>query len=439
MTFNDQSFKIKLVNILIAIIPITYIIGNSLLNANILLLILFCILMFRFEILERKFHLIDKIVLILFTYIFFNGLYNNFYNTNLSETAEANLILKKTIFYFKFLFLYFVLTFLIEKKLIFFKFIFFSFGLCCLFVSIDIIIQYFFNKDLFGFEKSGRKLAGPFGDEYIAGSYIQRFFLFLPYSLLLFSNLDIKKKNFINFIVLIFCILGVVLAGNRMPLVLALLILALLFFYEKSFRYLLFILAVIAVSGFSVLMKSDLGFNKNYNSFAMHGLRIIKYFDSKINNKEIGKTNVWIKEIESGILTWKKAKYFGGGIKSFYWNCSNIDREKMLKFVTKNGRVNCNSHPHNYYLHIISELGIFGLTIILFLFTSVVLKSLFVIHGSNPIYLKSLLVPFFIIFLIEIFPLKTSGSFFTTTNATFLFIIMSFIVGLVENAKKYDK
>lgn len=439
MTFNDQSFKIKLVNILIAIIPITYIIGNSLLNANILLLILFCILMFRFEILERKFHLIDKIVLILFTYIFFNGLYNNFYNTNLSETAEANLILKKTIFYFKFLFLYFVLTFLIEKKLIFFKFIFFSFGLCCLFVSIDIIIQYFFNKDLFGFEKSGRKLAGPFGDEYIAGSYIQRFFLFLPYSLLLFSNLDIKKKNFINFIVLIFCILGVVLAGNRMPLVLALLILTLLFFYEKSFRYLLFILAVIAVSGFSVLMKSDLGFNKNYNSFAMHGLRIIKYFDSKINNKEIGKTNVWIKEIESGILTWKKAKYFGGGIKSFYWNCSNIDREKMLKFVTKNGRVNCNSHPHNYYLHIISELGIFGLTIILFLFTSVVLKSLFVIHGSNPIYLKSLLVPFFIIFLIEIFPLKTSGSFFTTTNATFLFIIMSFIVGLVENAKKYDK
>ena len=135
MTFNDQSFKIKLVNILIAIIPITYIIGNSLLNANILLLILFCILMFRFEILERKFHLIDKIVLILFTYIFFNGLYNNFYNTNLSETAEANLILKKTIFYFKFLFLYFVLTFLIEKKLIFFKFIFFSFGLCCLFPS----------------------------------------------------------------------------------------------------------------------------------------------------------------------------------------------------------------------------------------------------------------------------------------------------------------
>jgi len=439
MTFNDQSFKIKLVNILIAIIPITYIIGNSLLNANILLIILFCILMFRFEILERKFHLIDKIVLILFTYIFFNGLYNNFYNTNLSETAEANLILKKTIFYFKFLFLYFVLTFLIEKKLIFFKFIFFSFGLCCLFVSIDIIIQYFFNKDLFGFEKSGRKLAGPFGDEYIAGSYIQRFFLFLPYSLLLFSNLDIKKKNFINFIVLIFCILGIVLAGNRMPLVLALLILTLLFFYEKLFRYLLFILAVIAVSGFSVLMKSDLGFNKNYNSFAMHGLRIIKYFDSKINNKEIGKTNVWIKEIESGILTWKKAKYFGGGIKSFYWNCSNIDREKMLKFVTKNGRVNCNSHPHNYYLHIISELGIFGLTIILFLFTSVVLKSLFVIHGSNPIYLKSLLVPFFIIFLIEIFPLKTSGSFFTTTNATFLFIIMSFIVGLVENAKKYDK
>ena len=48
--------------------------------------------------------------------------------------------------------------------------------------------------------------------------------------------------------------------------------------------------------------------------------------------------------------------------------------------------------------------------------------------------------PFFIIFVIEIFPLKTTGSFFTTTNATFLFIILSFVVGLIELKKiKYDK
>ena len=47
-----------------------------------------------------------------------------------------------------------------------------------------------------------------------------------------------------------------------------------------------------------------------------------------------------------------------------------------------------------------------------------------------------ILVPFFIIFVLEIFPFKTTGSFFTTTNATFLFIILSFVVGLMEKKEK---
>jgi hypothetical protein len=44
-------------------------------------------------------------------------------------------------------------------------------------------------------------------------------------------------------------------------------------------------------------------------------------------------------------------------------------------------------------------------------------------------------MPFFIVFVLEIFPLKTTGSFFTTTNATFLFIILSFVVGLINKNK----
>ena len=52
---------------------------------------------------------------------------------------------------------------------------------------------------------------------------------------------------------------------------------------------------------------------------------------------------------------------------------------------------------------------------------------------------KKILIPFFIVFLVEIFPLKTSGSFFTSTNSTFLFIIISFIIGLIQAKKiKYE-
>ncbi len=46
-----------------------------------------------------------------------------------------------------------------------------------------------------------------------------------------------------------------------------------------------------------------------------------------------------------------------------------------------------------------------------------------------------MLLPFFILFIVEIFPFKTTGSFFTTTNATYLFILIPFIIGLTELKK----
>ena len=49
-----------------------------------------------------------------------------------------------------------------------------------LFVCLDIFYQFIFGKDIFGYETigPGRKLSGPFGDELIAGGYIQRFCIF---------------------------------------------------------------------------------------------------------------------------------------------------------------------------------------------------------------------------------------------------------------------
>ena len=45
-------------------------------------------------------------------------------------------------------------------------------------------------------------------------------------------------------------------------------------------------------------------------------------------------------------------------------------------------------------------------------------------------------------FVIEIFPLKTTGSFFTSQTGNFLFIILAFVVGLMELNKSrssYEK
>ena len=46
-----------------------------------------------------------------------------------------------------------------------------------------------------------------------------------------------------------------------------------------------------------------------------------------------------------------------------------------------------------------------------------------------------LFVPIFLTFLIEIFPLKSAGSFFTTGNATFIWLIISVLCSMTYSKK----
>ena len=99
------------------------------------------------------------------------------------------------------------------------------------------IVQFFFDKDIFGYvaTKNLRRLGGPFGDELIAGSFIQRFFIFSLYFVLLFISFN--KEKFYKFsllLIIAFSFIGIFLAGNRMPIILFLFILILFFLLEKN-------------------------------------------------------------------------------------------------------------------------------------------------------------------------------------------------------------
>ena len=120
-------------------------------------------------------------------------------------------------------------------------------------------------------------------------------------------------------------------------------------------------------------------------------------------------------------------KYIGGGIKNFRYYCHvrpNID--KNSKFI-------CNMHPHNYYLEILTETGILGLILILLVFVNILYLSFYKKYFSSSIIRNNnLIIPFLFLFIAEIFPIKSTGSFFTTGNTTFLFLIIGFLVALVR-------
>ena len=181
MTINKEFF----INILIITLPFSFIAGNLIINLNVLLIILFSLAFFGFKVFEKKLENVDKIIIIFFLYICINGIVNDYYNNDVS-----NIILLKSISYLRYLFLYFAIKFIVVNNIINYKYFFLSIGAACLFVTSDLFLQFIFKKDIFGYVVAdSRRLGGPFGDELIAGGFIQRFYIFSIYFVLLFLNL----------------------------------------------------------------------------------------------------------------------------------------------------------------------------------------------------------------------------------------------------------
>jgi len=97
----------------------------------------------------------------------------------------------------------------------------------------------------------------------------------------------------------------------------------------------------------------------------------------------------------------------------------------------ENKIISCNTHPHNYYLEILTDLGLIGFILFFTIFIIIIYNSLIKKYFfKSDLSFNELIIPFIFIFIPEIFPLRTSGSFFSTTNSTYIFLLISIIVTL---------
>ena len=88
-------------------------------------------------------------------------------------------------------------------------------------------------------------------------------------------------------------------------------------------------------------------------------------------------------------------------------------------------------HPHNYYLEILTETGLLGFLIVLLIFTISLYLSFYKKYFLNTQQSNNNeITPFIYLFIIEVFPIKSTGSFFTTGNATYFFLILGVLLGL---------
>ena len=67
----------NIVNILLSILPISFIAGNLAINLNIVIIIIFTISVYRENILSINLNLVDKLLIVLFLFSFLTGFINS--------------------------------------------------------------------------------------------------------------------------------------------------------------------------------------------------------------------------------------------------------------------------------------------------------------------------------------------------------------------------
>ncbi len=401
---------LNVLKILFYLIPISLIIGNAVLNITTVLIIINLIII---SFLDKNFFTKYQKIFLLFLFFLVLLLINSFFSINKISSFVASLGI------IRYFFLMIALLYCIENDNLFLEKISKFLFLLLTFVAFDTLIQYFFGKDIFGIENTsshGQRLNGPFGDEYVVGSYLSKLFFF---SLIYFF---IKKKNFIYiFVYLTFILIVVFLTKERMASLMFLFVSLIFICLTKKINIKNKILFLII---FSIIVSSLINFNKSIKDHlvirSMQQLNIISNPNDK-NENFFFKDSQWGAHFITAYHIFKENPVVGSGIKTFRIECGE-DKYNEIDSVNKD--IRCNTHPHNIYFEIISESG-------LLLFLPFLIINLFIIFKLFRNFFNdtknSLTLIVICNFLMLFFPIQTTGSFFSTWNGFFYWIVYTLV------------
>tara|TARA_B100000029_G_C17607264_1_gene967850 strand:+ start:1072 stop:2448 length:1377 start_codon:yes stop_codon:yes gene_type:complete len=453
MTENKNMQSI--LNWLIFALPLCFVIGNLFINLNILLFSILGVVKYQTKLFEFKKN--DLIILVI---LFFGFLILSTLLEYIGDLNKQNNIIK-SLLYLRYLLFLIVLRFMILKNEFDFKKNLFSCLVFSGFIAFDVIYQFLFGKNLVGFESTQFHNSGFFGDEYMAGGYILKFAI-----LGLFCLPFLFKSDNYKFFSLIFAVAffftAILLSGNRMPVLLfiAFCLLALIFFSYKKFQIITLVSSILILVIFALSITQIDRFKTRYLSLKGDIPSIPKIVaelkrsypeleKNKFSKKPFHESKEWKDEFGSEPRSdaWKdKDKYdiypvltgytqlyitgidlfldspvLGRGIKSFRDTC-------WEKYYLPNRM--CQWHPHHYYLEILNDTGLIGFSILMFGVIALLIRS-YKKFGGDFYFLA-----IFFSILIEFFPFRSSGSFFSTGNSAFVFFLLGILLGLDGLKKK---
>jgi len=113
---------------------------------------------------------------------------------------------------------------------------------------------------------------------------------------------------------------------------------------------------------------------------------------------------------------------FGVGNKNFRIVCDEEFKNNLQKKVNfDKSKYRCNTHPHQIYIEILSEHGLFGfISFLIFLILFIKYNFFKIIYKKDLV-----LISFFLVLLVNFLPILPGGSFFSSFNATIFWVNFS--------------
>ena len=392
---NKIDFFLK---ILICLFPVFIILGPFALNFFSIVFSIYALFNFKKLINFNFFN--NKILFFFFSFIFFIFPF---------QSIEFENSFFKYISFFRFVLMLFglIIFFELQKNNIFFLKIYKIYIFFLIIITIDVLIEYNFGSNIMGYTSyySGR-IASFTNDELIIG-YIYCF-------LALFTLIFFYTKTNYYFFFFISCAIIIIsfFIGERSNLIkLSLLIISFSFFHffylkKLGFKYIILLSTIIFVFFISLFILSK-NTSQGNKLFFIDNLIISKNDKISLNFKGRFYESNHAAHYLTAYEIFLNHPIFGIGINNFHKESS---KEKYENKKLEKTNIRASTHPHQLYLEIASEVGLFGLIYFIFIFFYPIYISMRSFFVNREIFIISHLF----LHLYFIFPVLPSGSIFGT-------------------------
>ena len=382
--FFNLDIKDRGIFILLSLFPISIILGNLVINLFIFLISI----SFFINLEENKKFLKDKnfyLLLFFFISLVINILFS-------IDPLNSSPRIFKLIFIT--LFILEISRFLTKYKYEIIHQVFFTWFLIFFIISIDVIIELIFGKNIIGLSTSleGR-VASFFGDELVVGSYYFGFALF-ALSYLIKRNLNV----FILIATILFIIIISFLIGERSSFIRLFISIIIFSSIAVDIHYVKKLLL------FTVLISLITIFLNLNETYKYRYIDQIKKIYSTKGISYFFKETTYGQHYQVASKIFKEYPVFGVGIKNFRLESFN------QKYQPDGNWTGGSTHPHQIHYEFLSETGLFGYAcFLIFLLGSLYLSIKSYLRNKNVYLLSAILFV-----LSTLIPLLPTGSFLTT-------------------------